>query len=87
MPDRSEALRKAYAARILGLAGVEDAKLEAAFAAVPTRVVIGLDQLRSSRREIRHWPADRPTRSAGVATPGPPCLRSKGGLADGIGHQ
>ena len=35
MPDRTATLRKAYAERILRLAGVSDARLEAAFAAVP----------------------------------------------------
>jgi len=35
MPDRSLKLRKAYAARILALAGVVDPRLEAAYSAVP----------------------------------------------------
>jgi len=35
MPNRSETLRSAYAARILRLAGVHDPRLERAFAAVP----------------------------------------------------
>lgn len=35
MPDRSQALRKAYAHRIMRLAGVVDPRIEAAFAAVP----------------------------------------------------
>ncbi len=41
MPDRSETLRKAYAAKILRLAGVADARLEAAFAAAPREVFSG----------------------------------------------
>jgi len=35
MPDRSASLRKAYAARIVRLAGLRDLRVEAAFAAVP----------------------------------------------------
>ena len=35
VPDRSETLRKAYAARIARLAGVADPRIEAAYAAIP----------------------------------------------------
>ena len=35
MPDRSLKMREAYAARIMGLVGVADPRLEAAYAAVP----------------------------------------------------
>ncbi|RBP08544.1 protein-L-isoaspartate(D-aspartate) O-methyltransferase [Roseiarcus fermentans] len=41
MQSRSETLRKAYAARILRLAGVRDPRLESAFAAVPREDFVG----------------------------------------------
>ncbi len=61
MPDRSQTLRKAYAARTMLLAGVEDRRLEAAFAAVPRedfsgpppwRVSGGLFGLSEGERDI-----------------------------------